>query len=478
MLTDLDELLLTVRDPNSREYLREAIAAYRSGANRAAVVAVWVAVIFDIITKLRILDSQGDAAAHSLVEKLDAAIAAQDVKALAKLEESLPEEARKTFEFLNLIEYEDLLRLKTDRNRCAHPAYSGDALLYAPSLESLRAHIVHAVTHLLSRPPVQGKSAIDRFMADVVGPFFPTDQESVNRYLSRYLDHAKPSLVSNLIAIIIKALLRRDNPQLAGHETSVALALTSISYRHPDIYRAKMQELMRTLTPGLEDTDIIHLFDLLTLDASIWPMLDEPTRMKTTHIARNYDLNTMPEEILLKALAVEPLSALVRERLHELDGSVLLAYIQRYPRPELADEAIRLFESPVSFRDAEAKARLALLTLGKHLLPSQIRKALEAVPTRTDIWDATGMPGILRDFFSITQPHHATLKAEWENMMNQIMRKVLEGYRFGDSSRRPWNGLTTLMQSHGFGPFDWEATLREMQSEPRPLYPPAWTNQT
>ena len=220
MLTDLDGLLLTVRDPNSREHIREAIAAHRSGANRAAVVAVWVAVIYDIITKLRTLDSQGDKAAHSLMTQLDVAITAQDVKSLAKLEETLPEEARKTFEFLNLIEYEDLLRLKEDRNRCAHPAFSGDALLYSPSLESVRAHIVHAVTHLLSRPPIQGKSAIDRFMADVVGPFFPPDQESVSRYLSRYLDHAKASLVSNLIAVLVKALIRRDNPQLKGHETS------------------------------------------------------------------------------------------------------------------------------------------------------------------------------------------------------------------------------------------------------------------
>ena len=89
MLTDLDELVLTVRDPDSRTYIREAMIAYRGGANRAAVVSVWVAVIYDIISKLRLLDSQGDKAAQSLIQDLDRAIANNDIKAMANFEDRL-----------------------------------------------------------------------------------------------------------------------------------------------------------------------------------------------------------------------------------------------------------------------------------------------------------------------------------------------------------------------------------------------------
>jgi hypothetical protein len=39
-LTDLDELTLTVRDPTSRAYIAEALAAYR-----AAIVSTWIAVV-------------------------------------------------------------------------------------------------------------------------------------------------------------------------------------------------------------------------------------------------------------------------------------------------------------------------------------------------------------------------------------------------------------------------------------------------
>src|SRR5208337_3986552 len=182
MLTDLDELVLTVRDPDSRTYIREAMIAYRGGANRAAVVSVWVAVIYDIISKLRLLDSQGDKAAQSLIQDLDRAIANNDIKAMANFEDRLLGEALNTFEFLSRVEYQDFDRMRLDRHRCAHPAFGGEMLLYNPSPEAVRAHIVHAITHLLSRPPVQGKAAIDKIVADIAGPYFPTDQEEVNSY--------------------------------------------------------------------------------------------------------------------------------------------------------------------------------------------------------------------------------------------------------------------------------------------------------
>ena len=59
-LTDLDELVLTVRDRNSRSYIGEAITAYRARAYRSAVMSAWVAVDYDVIAKLRELAVQGD----------------------------------------------------------------------------------------------------------------------------------------------------------------------------------------------------------------------------------------------------------------------------------------------------------------------------------------------------------------------------------------------------------------------------------
>ncbi len=261
MLTDLDELVLAVRDPDSRTYIREAIIAYRGGALRAAVVSVWVAVVYDIISKLRSLDSQGDKAAHALIEELEAAVKTNNIKALANLEEKLPDEALNTFEFLSRAEHEDFARLKADRNRCAHPAFGGEMLLYNPSPEAVRAHIVHAIRHLLERPPVQGKAAIERILTDIAGTYFPSDQSDVNRYLARYLDNAKTSLLVNLIHVLVKGLLKRDNPVLAGHETVALMALLAVSARHPELYRVTMQDLIQRLAASIDDTNLSNLLE-------------------------------------------------------------------------------------------------------------------------------------------------------------------------------------------------------------------------
>ena len=53
MLIDLDELVAECPDPRSRKYIRESVQCYKAGAYRAAVVACWIAVAFDLVDKIR-----------------------------------------------------------------------------------------------------------------------------------------------------------------------------------------------------------------------------------------------------------------------------------------------------------------------------------------------------------------------------------------------------------------------------------------
>src|SRR3954454_9428949 len=158
-LVDLDELVQTVRDVNAREYIAEAIAAYRVRAYRSAIMGTWVAVAYDIIAKVRELAVQGDAAAVAFVTTLDNAIAqlatnhALAVKTLQGIENDLLNQALNTFEFITPQEHVDLDRLKHDRNQCAHPAFVSDMVLFQPSPELVRTHIAHAIHHLLAHLP-------------------------------------------------------------------------------------------------------------------------------------------------------------------------------------------------------------------------------------------------------------------------------------------------------------------------------------
>jgi len=98
-LTDLDELALTVRDKIARSYILEAIDAYRGGAYRSSIVSTWIAVTFDIISKIRELSNQGDSNAQAFIKSLDQAITDKQIKKLQNIEENLLKKATDDFEF-------------------------------------------------------------------------------------------------------------------------------------------------------------------------------------------------------------------------------------------------------------------------------------------------------------------------------------------------------------------------------------------
>ena len=70
-LTDLDKLLLRCRDPQSKVFLAEAIACYRAGAYRAAIISTWIALVFDLISKFKELALTGDVEAQNTVVEIE-----------------------------------------------------------------------------------------------------------------------------------------------------------------------------------------------------------------------------------------------------------------------------------------------------------------------------------------------------------------------------------------------------------------------
>lgn len=149
-LTDIDSLCLQVRDRESQRLITEAINAYRGGALRSAIVSTWIAVTFDIISKIRELANLEEGEAITFAAALDAAINSSNtnntregIKQLQKLENELLDVANDKMQLFSQHEYVELNRLKEDRNKCAHPALIADNELYRPSLELVRSHITH-----------------------------------------------------------------------------------------------------------------------------------------------------------------------------------------------------------------------------------------------------------------------------------------------------------------------------------------------
>lgn len=111
--------------------------------------------------------ASGRQRAEQLCSHLEKVRAGGDVQGAPQFEAELLPIAKTKFEWLSPVEFTDLDRLKTDRNRCAHPSLVEEGLAYAPSAELARVHLKNAVTSVLQHPPAQGKYALDRLMRDV-----------------------------------------------------------------------------------------------------------------------------------------------------------------------------------------------------------------------------------------------------------------------------------------------------------------------
>ena len=283
-LTDLDELVLTVRDKTSRIYILEAVNAYRIGAYRAAIVSTWIAVSYDIITKIRELDIQGDHNAKIFMTDMGKWIKNKHIIKLQELEQNLLKTAHDDFEFLSDYERNDLLRLQEDRHLCAHPALVmlEEQALFQPTPELVRVHIVHAIKHLLQHPPTQGKKALDRIMDDINKDSFPNDCEDIYTFLhTKYFKNAKESLIRNFIIVLLKIILKNDVPKFSSKKQELLCALMAVAQAFDELYQQTMSEQLPKIAESSEDQQLyLSIFSLLKKDNRCWNWLNEPERIR------------------------------------------------------------------------------------------------------------------------------------------------------------------------------------------------------
>ena len=170
-LGDLDELVQSCRTGEARGYVAEAVSCYKAGAFRACIVATWIAIIYDLIAKIRELALGGDAAAQTIIDELAALQPKVElgdkpaIRRILEIEHQIVDDTSQKFGFFDGQQLLDLRRIGADRNRCAHPTYQGADQPYLPSAELARAHLVHAVRHVLACHPSRERRLLHLFCA-------------------------------------------------------------------------------------------------------------------------------------------------------------------------------------------------------------------------------------------------------------------------------------------------------------------------
>lgn len=278
-LSDLDELVLKCRDEKAKGYIKESVSCYKAGAFRSAIVSTWIAVIFDIVDKLRDLSLTGDKEAEKQLEEFEKARKEGDIAKSLKFERDILIIARDKLELISHLEFIDLNRLQEDRNRCAHPSMTSDSDIFNPSAELARVHIRSAVEYLLQYPPAQGKLALDVLIKEINSEYFPIDKDKALTALkSSPLNKGRESLVRNLIIILLKKLL--DDSKDWKFKRRIIAALNAIEEINGTIYYATINAKLSGLIKILTDTEFNRVFFILKGLKGCWEFLDSDVRHK------------------------------------------------------------------------------------------------------------------------------------------------------------------------------------------------------
>lgn len=360
-LIDLDELVLRCKDQEARKYLSEAVACYKNGAFRACIVTTWIAVVYDFVYKLRELALTGDQNASLKLKEFEEARKHKTPELALKFEKEILKWATDEFEFLSPIQKDDLNRLLTDRNRCAHPSMISDEEPYHPPAELARYHLRNAITHLLQHPPVQGKAALDRLKSDTLSEYFPTDPEKAEEsFRHGPLANAKPALVRNFAISLLKTLLSEEQEGTARQRFTAAL--NAVRKMYPAIVADAFTQHLSKTTHKLTDSQLHNIIYFLSTVSDTWQFLsgDVHTRIE------NYVQNVGDEEaveVLNLTLDMQELSSFATKRIATLNNDAFQELIKLTPRPEFVERGITIYSESGNFYIANDRASTIITPL-------------------------------------------------------------------------------------------------------------------
>ncbi|HEV2611437.1 MAG TPA: hypothetical protein VGU61_14300 [Noviherbaspirillum sp.] len=393
-LADIETLALRCRSERSKEHIAEAVLCYRGGAYRAAIVSTWIAVVFDLIDKIRELAASGEGKAKDIelqYERYIAQIEAgndQGLKGALEFERKVLETCRNELQMLDPHQFTDLLRLRDDRHRCAHPSFQRIGEPYRPSAEHARLHLRNAVIHVLSEPPVQGKAALAKLRALILSQFFPNETDKVIvQFRASSLARPSEALVSNFVDMIVFGFVT-EGDNFYG-ELSVMSALKGVFEMFPDKVERRLKQQLNKAIRDVPDAGLMFAVAILTHVRIGWNLLDEDAKGKVLSF-----INCAPPEQVVPGLAslnrLEALAEAVAKRVAQLTFDELVLGIEHGLGILAKDRAIHFLGGAYSFNRVNEIMGKVIFPIFEYLIKEDFERIIRLpVETNADIPGAT-----------------------------------------------------------------------------------------
>lgn len=375
---------------------------------------------FDLIEKLRALAAAEDPEAKARLAEL-AKLQTNQIKGdpsaipgLLKFERELPDLFRDKFEFFGIIEHDDMLRLNTDRNRCAHPTFLQSEEPYNPSAEVARLHIRNALDLVLTQEAKQGKAALKSLTTIITSEYFRKDEAEVrNRLEASPLKNARDGLVRAFI-----------------DETTFGVATKASPY-YTKAAAVKSAEALVAMRPGVafprmcaNVAKLLQEADKVAVKYGALMALRSPDVGNTLADASKPALKSfitnpsgMSKAVALdRGLKIEWLKPHIIDEIGKLNSDEIKK-AKLTPAPEIVDRAVSILVEVKSF-DAANKAADDLAAIVRCFTVAQIRAIFTAAQNGTaDLKGAFGFEAIIQILAvenPIGKPALQALLAEYE----------------------------------------------------------------
>lgn len=341
-LVDIETLALRCRAERAREYIGEAIMCYRAGAYRSAIVNTWIAVVFDLVDKIRELTLSGDAQAAAISTQYETYLRQidtgndQGVRNALEFERTILSTCRDRLKFFNHQQLRDLERLREDRHQCAHPSFQKPGEPHRPSAEHARLHLRCAVEHVLSQPPIQGRSAIAALVSIVGSQYFPMDRgQAVTVLRSTALSGATEALMRGFIDALVFGFA--ENGHALYRKAQVGTALATLLDLHRGYSEGRISTQLSKMIRAVHDRELPATARLVARSPEILGLIDQPARIRLAEFVRSGPEVDVIQSIdaLAQHVDIEPVA---RARVLRMDGDALSDAIGAHGLRRLAKE--------------------------------------------------------------------------------------------------------------------------------------------
>jgi hypothetical protein len=424
-MADLEELVLLCRSERAREYITEAVASYKAGAFRSSIVAPWIALVFDFVDKLHELEMTGDANAKAKLAEFQKIHAQADVGKSLEFERRILDMSYSDFELITRFEYDDLVRLRDDRNRCAHPSMSSIEEIYQPTAELARCHLRNAVIYALQCPPVQGKAALDRLIGQVESEYFPTNIGDAFKYFAPGpLSRPRDSLVRNFVIVLIKSILQSDwdSPEMGRF----VAALNAVRKMHLAVtertFRERLCEIVRELSDAQLQSAVLFLAEV----SDTWQFLSDDVRTRIELYVQRLPADVLElEPTLAMAFRVPALVGKANTRLEsvsadQLRGVSFLADMDSGDaRRAIISRSLQLYRDASNFKTANSIALRVIKLFTEYLDPPEVEGIIEIATQNDQITGSNEFVPLLRHLVS------------QERITQQELQGLLEAHGLG-----------------------------------------------